>query len=283
MFSSKIESSGLNLWIRERRLIKRMRVSNAKHDTFVISLPKSGRTWHRLMVGYYLARVSGVDPKNSLKLDYLAKSAGIPPLAYTHNASSFTEKLPPRSEAVASPAEWQGKNVLLLTRDNRDVLVSSYFHSRFRDKAFDGSISEFIRHPFVGIVKILTAFNRWHENRHLAANFAVVSYENIQADPASALAKSLSFIGIKQPDQRIAEETVKFGDFRNLQQMEQTDYFQSQEMRNSSNDPRGRKIRSGKVGGFREHLSDEDLSFIEKMEREMGNPFSPNIVDPKIN
>jgi hypothetical protein len=275
MFSSKIESSGLNLWIRERRLLKRMRLSNTKHDTFVISLPKSGRTWHRLMVGYYLARVSGIDPKNSLKLEFLAKSAGIPPLAYTHNASSFTEKLPPRSKAVASPLEWQGKNVLLLTRDNRDVLVSSYFHSRFRDKAFDGSISEFIRNPFVGIVKILTAFNRWHENRHLASNFEVVSYEEIKAEPAAALAKGLSFVGIAQPDRKIVEETVKFADFGNLQKMEQSDYFQSEEMRNNSNDPRGRKIRSGKVGGFREHLSDEDLAFIEKMEREMGNPFAP--------
>jgi hypothetical protein len=283
MFSSKIESSGLNLWIREQRFIRRMRLSNLKHDTFIISLPKSGRTWHRLMVGYYLARVGGIDPKNSLKLDYLAKSAGIPPLAYTHNASSFTEKFPPRSKVVASPVEWQGKNVLLLTRDSRDVLVSSYFHSRFRDQAFEGSISEFIRHPFVGIVKILTALNRWHENRHLARSFEVVSYEKIKADPSSALVEGLSFVGVKQPDRKVIEETVKFTDFQNLQRLEQTDYFQSEEMRSNSNDSRGRKIRNGKVGGFREHLSDKDLSFIEKMEHEMGNPFAPNAVVPKIN
>ena len=281
MFSSKIESSGLNLWIRERRLLQRMRASNAKHETFVISLPKSGRTWHRLMLGYYLARGSGNDPKDSLKLDYLTNAAGIPSLAYTHNASSFTEKLPPRSKAVASPLEWQGRNVMLLTRDNRDVLVSSYFHSRFRDKAFDGSISEFIRNPFVGIVKILTAFNRWHENRNLAKKFSVLSYEEIKTDPKAALATSLSFVGVTEPDPKIIQEAVAFGDFGNLQKMEQSDYFRSTEMRNSSNDPRGRKIRSGKVGGFREHLSDEDLLFIEKMERELGNPFSPNVVEPK--
>lgn len=261
--------------------MKRMRLSNRKHDTFIISMPKSGRTWHRLMVGYYLARVADVDPKNSLKLDYLTKAAGIPPLAYSHNASSFTEKLPPHSKVVASPVEWQGKSVLLLKRDSRDVLVSSYFHSRFRDGAFDGSISEFIRNPFVGIVKILTAFNRWHENRHLAANFEVVSYEEMKANSASSLVNSLAFIGVRQPDLKIVEEAVNFTDFKNLQRLEQTDYFQSEEMRNSSNDSRGSKIRSGKVGGFREHLSEEDLSFIEAMEREMGDPFASTEPGPK--
>jgi hypothetical protein len=226
------------------------------------------------MVGCYLARVAGMDPKNALKLDSLTEAAGIPPLAYSHNASSFTEKLPPHSSVVASPAEWQGKRVLLLKRDSRDVLVSSYFHSRFRDGAFEGSISEFIRNPFVGIVKILTALNRWHENRHLAAHFDVVSYEEMKANPASSLARSLAYIGIQQPDLKIMEEAVNFTDFQNLQKLEQTDYFQSEEMRNSSNDSRGRKIRSGKVGGFREHLSEEDLSFIDSMERKMGNPFA---------
>lgn len=254
--------------------MKRMRLSNQKHDTFIISMPKSGRTWHRLMVGYYLARIADVDPKNSLKLDSLTKAAGIPSLAYSHNASSFTEKLPPHSKVVASPVEWQGKRVLLLKRDSRDVLVSSYFHSRFRDGAFDGSISEFVRNPFVGIVKILTAFNRWHENRHLAANFDVVSYEEMKANSTSSLVKSLAFIGVEQPNLKIVEEAVNFTDFKNLQRLERTDYFQSEEMRNSSNDSRGSKIRSGKVGGFREHLSKEDLSFIEAMERKMGNPFA---------
>lgn len=262
--------------------MKRMRLSNQKHDTFIISMPKSGRTWHRLMVGYYLARIADVDPKNALKLDYLTGAAGIPPLAYTHNASSFTEKLPPHSKVVASPVEWQGKSVLLLKRDSRDVLVSSYFHSRFREGAFDGSISEFIRNPFVGIVKILTAFNRWHGNRHLAESFEVVSYEGMKANPASSLVKSLVFIGVQQPDLKIVEEAVNFTDFKNLQRLEQTDYFQSEEMRNSSNDSRGRKIRSGKVGGFREHLSEDDLSFIEAMERKMGNPFAPGESGQKI-
>jgi len=45
------------------------------------------------------------------------------------------------------------------------------------------------------------------------------------------------------------------------------------EMQLISNDPRGRKIRSGQVGRYREHLSENDLAFIAERERDLPNPF----------
>jgi hypothetical protein len=276
MSSSKIESSGLKLWIRERKFLRKMRRSNILHDTFIISLPKSGRTWHRLMAGYYLTRILGESPQHSLKLDELCRAAGIPAVAYSHNATSFTDKLPPQSGVVASPIEWQNKNVLLLVRDNRDVLVSAYFHCRYRERSFDGTISEYIRNPFVGIVKLLTALNRWQRTLHLAKNFTVISYEEMRADPVAALDKTMRFLGLQSLDLNLLLEAVEFTRIENLQKLEQSNFFRSVEMQNKSNDPRARKVREGKVGGFREHLSQDDLDYIAAKEAEMGNPFAPN-------
>ena len=274
MSSTGIESSGLSLWIRERRFGKKMRLANEKYDAFVVSIPKSGRTWHRLMFGYYLTRAIGGKPEHSLKLDDLCRRAGISAIRYSHNATSFTDKLPPTSKLVASPVEWKNKKVMLLVRDNRDVLVSAYFHCRYREKSFEGPISEYIRNPFAGIVKSLTALNRWNQTKHLAESFEVLSYEEMRADPAAALRKMLFFSGVKNPNETYVNEAVEFTRMENMQNMEKSDYFGSVEMQNKSNDPRARKVREGKVGGFRDHLSQDDLDFIAAKEIELTNPFS---------
>jgi hypothetical protein len=185
----------------------------------------------------------------------------------------LTDKLPPTSRLVASPVEWKNGKVFLLQRDSRDVLVSAYFHCRYRQKSFDGSISQFIRNPFVGVVKILTAFNRWNETKHLALDFEILSYEDMRTNPAEALRKTLRFFGIEHPDEAHVNEAVEFTRMENLQKLETANYFGSVEMQNKSNDPRARKVRQGKVGGFREHLSQDDLDFIAEKEAELANPF----------
>lgn len=274
MSSTGIESSGLNFWIREHRFAKRMRLANEKYSSFVISLPKSGRTWHRLMLGYYLTRALGQNPQNALKLDELCEHSGIPPVAYSHNGTSFSDKLPPASRIVASVEEWKDRNVILLVRDNRDVLVSAYFHCRYREKSFHGSISEYVRNPFVGIVKLLTALNHWHDKKHLAARFDVLSYEHMRADPLAALKRTLLFFGVEQPLKDYMNDTVEFTCMENLQKLEQSNFFQSIEMQNESKDPRASKVRKGKVGGFHEHLSQDDLDYIAEKEKEFSNPFA---------
>ncbi|GEM_PF-1944753 len=274
MSSTGIESSGLNLWIRERRFEKRMRLANEKYDAFVISIPKSGRTWHRLMLGYYLTRTLASNPEHSLKLEDLCERSGIPLIAYSHNGTSFSDKLPPRSRVVASPEEWKNKKVMLLVRDNRDVLVSAYFHCRYREKSFDGSVSQYIRHPFVGIEKLLTALNRWHQTKHLAKSFEVLTYEEMRANPIAALRKTLLFAGVQNPVEAHLNDAVEFTRIENLQKLEKSNFFGEIEMQNRSNDPRARKVREGKIGGFREHLSQDDLDFIAEKEAELTNPFS---------
>jgi len=251
-----------------------MRLANAKYDSFVISVPKSGRTWHRLLLGYYLTRISGEEPRNALMLETLCERAGIGRIAYSHNGTSQSDKLPPSSAVVASPIEWRNRNVLLIVRDPRDVLVSAYHHCRFRERSFDGPVSAFIRHPFAGLVKILTAHNRWHQTRHLAGGFDVISYEQMRSNPGEALHKALLFAGIKNPDPRIIAEAVNFTSFENMQRLEQSDYFQSAEMRNTSGDSNSRKVRSGKVGEFKELLSEDDIGYINETVGKMGNPFA---------
>jgi hypothetical protein len=47
----------------------------------------------------------------------------------------------------------RGHRVILRVRDVRDILVSSYFHARYRSDSFRGSLSAFVRHAYTGIEK----------------------------------------------------------------------------------------------------------------------------------
>jgi hypothetical protein len=268
------ESGGIRQWFRIRNYRREMDRNHERHDVFLVSFPKCGRTWHRVLVGYYLARLTNSDVKTAPNVSTLSKAAGVKRLCYTHNGSSPMHRLPPAHDLVANPREWRGKDVVLLVRDPRDVLVSAYFHMNRRERMFDGSISEFLRTPAMGVEKLVSAWSRWHRNRHLAASFSVTSYEAMHRDPRGALLSALRTLGIDRIDDSLVSEAVEFASFGNLRRLEASNYFQSRELINETGDAEAAKVRQGKVGSYRSVLSPEDVAYIEKEVLAIGDPFS---------
>jgi len=251
----------------------RQEIAQARDSNVVISFPKSGRTWHRLMMGAYLARKFDLDT-SPMALDRLCKQAGIARIDYLHNGANIIDTLPPDDDLVASPELWRNRNIILLVRDPRDILVSAFFHTRFRSRTFDDDISAFIRDPVVGLIKIMTAYRRWKDNEKLAKNFLCLSYEQMSADPSGSFTRSLEFLNIPVDEAAIAH-AVAYCSFENMQRYEQTNAFNNIRLAQRTEDPRGRKVREGRIGGFREHLSEADLSYIKQtIESCGGNPYA---------
>ncbi len=265
--------SDFRIWARARNYARQMRANHANYDVIILSFPKCGRTWHRILLGRYLAGITGSDIKNLIDLDRLCEAAGAKRVHYSHNAASPTHRVPASHALVGSPLEWAGKDVIVLVRDPRDTMVSMYFHMKFREKKFDGSISEFLRSEDVGVAKMTAAWKRWHENRHLAKNFIVQSYEEMHRDPKRILKDILRMLGLTKTDEKIMDEAIEFASFGNLREMESTNFFKSDALNNESGDPRAAKVRTGKVGGYKEKLSPEDIAYIETAVREIGDPF----------
>jgi hypothetical protein len=240
----------------------------------VVSYPKSGRTWHRLLVGNYLAQVTGMDPKRSHDLDFLCDRAALPAIKYSHNGANFLDMIPPRSAVVASADLWCGRNVLLIVRNPKDILVSAYFHARYRTQSFDGSLSDFIRNPATGIAKLLTAFNCWDETRGRASSFSVISYEAMHNDPMGILATSLVVLGVNELNPAIIKAAVEFSGLENMREYEAVGYFRGARLRRAPGDENAAKVREGRVGGFAGHLSADDIDFIDRKVARLGNPFA---------
>ena len=250
-----------------------MLAANAEYDTFVLSFPKCGRTWHRLLVGFYLTTMLNEDPRRALELSYLCSKAGLKRLQYTHNGSNPTDRLPTTSQIVGSPVLWRDRDVLVLVRDPCDVMVSAYHHVSKREFRYDGTLSEFIREPTYGIAKYLTALNRWYQYRHLAKNFTVVSYESMHQDPAAALRQILELIEVTKPDEKLVGLAVNFTSFDKMRGYESENYFNAPLMSKQSDDPDAAKVRIGRVGSSRDVLSPDDLAFIDAEIIRLGMPF----------
>jgi alcohol sulfotransferase len=257
----------------EQRYRRQFASERAAAEILVLSFPKAGRTWHRLLLGHYLTQLCGVPESHALNLSELCARAKIRPVVYSHNGANFLDGLPPSSPVIACPSLWRDRHVLLLVRDPRDIVVSAYHHAAFRSRSFAGTLSAFVRDPHFGIEKILTAFNRWHGNRHLASSFTALSYEAMHADPHRVLAATLDVLGVSPIDRRLAARSVVFCAFENMQKYEKADFFDSPRLSNATGDARASKVRSGRVGAFPDHLAEDDLRWIDDCSRRLGDPF----------
>jgi hypothetical protein len=266
-------ASRIGLRIREARFRSRMRHASKRFAAFVLSFPKAGRTWHRVMLGYYLARLTECDPRKALDLPFLVERAGLKSIAYSHNGAGYADRLPLSSSLVASSVEWAGRDVLLIVRNPADTLVSAYYYVRFRERRFEGNLSEFIRRENTGIVKLLVALNRWYDNRHMAASFNVVSYEQMHRDPGLVLRQSLRFAGLRDIDEALVKEAIEFSSIENMRRYEDDDYFRSEILRNEFMDEHARKVRKGRIGSSLE-LNDADRAVIAEAVKRLGDPFA---------
>ncbi len=232
-------------------------------EVLVVSYPKCGRTWLRLMLGRYLCQKYKLDPKRALETLYLTHQAGLLPTHFTHDGVKTREDAWRPSAPDAS--RYAHKRVLLLMRDPRDVVVSSYFQATKRESGYDGTLSEFIRDPNHGLSAYFDFLTLWEKNTEIPKKFITMRYKNIHQDPAGHLRTLLSFIGCEKIDEAAVREAVNYASFNNMQKLEKMNYFRTTRLAPANvNDPESFKVRRGKIGGYKDYLNAEDCAFMEQ-------------------
>jgi hypothetical protein len=245
-----------------KRYLKRKKTP-AGLATYLVSYPKCGRTWLRLMIGEAIRTHFDLPDHDLLDLPGLTRAAGLPAAGLTHdNADPWGAVNWDRMGRDKSV--FRGKDVILLTRDPRDVVVSFYLHSVKRARSFDGSISEFIRHPSLGIRKVLGFNNIWAENLHAA--------------PRSVLRETLGFLGAADVPSHLVAEAVNASRIDRMRTMERQALLSGTVLRpGARDDGESFKARRGKVGGYVDYLAPSDLAYVDAVIAEMGDPFAPAV------
>jgi hypothetical protein len=251
-------------------------------DVAIVSFGKSGRTWLRVLLWRYLARKNGYASDSISGFDeFRDRRAGVPVLFFTHDNYIKDFLGHDRKTEV-----YRDLPVVLLVRDPRDTAVSQFFQWKHRmvsrkkvinDYPLDDatSVHDFIAGGNAGIPKIISFMNQWADAFDSMPKLLVVKYEDLRADTKGQLRRILEFIG-EQPVEAEIEDAVTFASIDNMRRMETENAAKSGAHRSmkpgNADDPSSFKVRRGKVGGWRDYVTEEQANALDAQVRETLNP-----------
>lgn len=236
----------------------------------LISYPKCGRTWLTMLLARALAAHAGRDD-----VDYLAndlprgKNAGEGTIRISHDDNPHWKTA---RGLARSKRRYRAKKIILLVRDPRDVVVSMYFERSRRERAYAGTLHDFLHESRGSLDTILAYYNIWARERTRPRDFCLVRYEDLKVDAAREARRILRFAGFELED-ALVEEAVRFASFENMRAMETGNVLDSGRLRaRDPNDAESFKTRKAKVGGFVDYLSPAEIAWMEQKIRATLDP-----------
>jgi hypothetical protein len=240
-------SKQINRWKKEfRKNIGRLKYLFIKDtNIYVISYPKAGRTWLRVM------------------LDNFNKD-----IIYSHSYAAMI--FPIHYKKLKFESFYKGKKVIFLTREPKDLIVSCYFQATNRINVFDGTISEFIKSDYFGIKKLKKFNDVWRKNLPNTSSHIVVNYEDLRKNTDFELTRILEFIDDTQlVNKEEISNAVKNASFNEMKKKEKSNkYIDSYGNKLKPADPNNDnsfKVRRGKIGGYVDYLDSADLDYINEI------------------
>jgi len=159
-------------------------------------------------------------------------------------------------------------------RDPRDVVTSLYFQLSKRSSYYQGSISGLVRHPRYGVERIVAVMNTWMDEWGDGPNLLPLSYEACKRDESRAFSTVLQFAGLKDANRETLDRCRKTASVDNMRKLELSGKYPSGVLRpGDPGDPESFKVRKGKIGGYVDYLSTEDIAFADRVMQELDPRF----------
>jgi hypothetical protein len=253
--------------------------SHQRTAVYMLSYPKCGRTWLRLMMGKAL--VDDLDlSTDPMELNLLHKaSRRVPRIRVTHDDMPQLK----RPDAVEhDKRRYAGKRVIFLVRDPRDTLISYYFQATKRRDRYEGTPADFLRHDVGALDTIIAYYNVWAEARTVPRTFCLIRYEDLHRDPVGELGRALDVVG-HVPPRHVLETAVEFSRFDNMRKLETAAAVGAYDRMKPADekDLESYKTRKGKVGGYRDYLSADDIAYMnDRIARTLSPYYASYLVAP---
>ena len=238
------------------------RYKEPRVTSYVVSYPKCGRTWSRTTLRRYLA-LSGVAGSFDRDGNFVRRP-GSGFLKFDEDQGAWIPA-PLRIDQLRFNArKYRGKRVCFIARHPGDVLVSSWYHLTYRERIYTKGLSEFIREKLVGIEKVIAFMNMWMENREVPEAFHLATYEQLREDPVAGFSAMFAFVGVPM-DSELLKTAIDDTSFKKMKEMELHKELVEPWMRiGAEKTDRAMKVRKGKVGGYKDELSKEDVDFLHQ-------------------
>ena len=241
-------------------------------ERFVVSFPKSGRTWLRVMMAVAEAGARGEAPEWVVE-EWLGSEAprlNGAPVLFTHGLSVPADE--PAAGMSLLLAYIGDRRRLFLVRDPRDTVVSHYFQETTRRRRRvlprSTSLGSFLRRADYGIERILL-FNRacGGSLRDDPGPAMLLAYEDLHRDAMGSLRSVLDFLEAAPVGDDVLRSAVEYGRFENMQRLEREATYDEANKRlvaRHRDDVESYKTRRGEVGGYRDYLSADEIAYVEE-------------------
>jgi hypothetical protein len=211
------------------------RIALRDTGTMVVSHPKSGRTWLRVMLD----------------------SLGIH-LRYDHHQGP-----------LVVPRACEGKQLLFLHRDPRDTALSYWFELTRRRPIVAMSLSQMLRDPAFGLEPIVEYNLFWNAAVRGSGRGLVTTYEALRGDTEAELGRIVLFVNGATCSPAALRSAVAAGAFDRMRALEASGRGAALYGRPlDPHDPRDTdtyKTRRGIVGGWRDAFSASDVAYAEAL------------------
>jgi hypothetical protein len=246
-------------------------------DLVVLSRAKSGRTWLRAIVSRLYQAHYGLPEQQLLEYDnFHRQNPAVPVVAFTHGHGLETLLRHPRQGP-----RLREKPVVLIVRDPRDVAVSEFFQSTRRASEHKrelygvgdaASMFDFVMQSPLGLPAICDYLNRWHKSLDAWPRALRLRYEDMRAQPQVTLEGLTQFLNAPFQADEIAE-AIQFTSFEALKQKERENFYNNERLKaRDPEDPDSFKVRRGKVGGYRDYFSADQIDTIDRFVVERLDP-----------
>lgn len=251
-FYEEIEYDLLRLGISKSRFVTHSELMMKDADCCLISYQKAGRTWLRTMIGRYYQLVENLDENDILKITesgaFYSNLRPEMPNIVAHHDDNAHRKV--SDELSRDKSYYNDKKVIFLCRDPRDVIVSNFYHMKYRAKSYEGTLNEFVLQYFSGIIEF---YNIWATQK--TQDKIIVKYESLKGNTNQNLHHILKFIDPNYPIySNYIDNAVNYSSLENMKSYENTNKFNTEILNKKSEDPRGAKVRRGKIGSYKNEL-----------------------------
>jgi hypothetical protein len=185
---------------------------------------------------------------------------GVPHVMAKHDG---TPQKKTAAEINPDRSEYAACRVILLVRDLRDTAVSNYFQVTRRAVRFDGDIATYIRWPRGSVDGMIRYYNAWANQRAVPKGFLLVRYEDAQDDARRELRRIAEFLGVKDVSDATIAEAVEYASFGAMKKREASRPADASVLApGRAGDAESFKTRRGKIGGYADYLSAEDIAWL---------------------
>lgn len=249
---------------------------------FLCSYPKSGRTWIRFAMAHLLNSIHDLrldvdlgslfkllpnmdgpeaDPGKDVSAYAYAEQLDVPLLLSSH--LPFEERL------------FSRRPIVFLLRSPLDVLVSNYFQKTRQDRSWDGELRAFVRDPGVGTPDLVRYLNRWADAL-TQPDVMVLSYEGLRADPEHGFIRLTAHLGVSCGPAE-ARAALAQASFPNMLASELRTGVRGYDY--DRRDPEARRVRRGRIGGYRDYLDVDDVRYVADVCAEQLSPAARAVLE----